>query len=187
MMSLSDSRYFRRSLRLLSALLFAIALSSGASAQFDDNGGGSTNPGGGNPGGAYYVYGTGEGYRIDVNVWGFVNNPGKYNVPSKTNLMQIISFAGGPTDRARLEDIRIVHDKTIDSSIVEAIEIYNIDEYVRTGDTLLNPVLYPNDTVIVPGDALNVFREVLGIVRDVALVLGTLIALFIAVSPGSSN
>ena len=183
MMSLSLSRSFRRIVRLLPALLLFFALASITSAQFDDGGGSSAPPSGGNTGGAYYVYGTGQGYVIDVNVWGFVSNPGKFNVPSSTTLMQIISYAGGPTDRARLEDIRIVHDETVDSSFTELVEIYNIDEFVRTGDTLLNPVLYPNDTVIVPGDALNVFREVLGIVRDVALVLGTLIALFIAVSP----
>ena len=183
MMSISLSRIIGPVARLLPALLLFFALASIASAQFDDDGGGTAPPSGGNTGGSYYVYGTGTGYQIDVNVWGFVQTPGKFNVPSSTNLMQIISYAGGPTDRARLEDIRIVHDQTVDSSFTELVEIYNLDEFVRTGDTLLNPVIYPNDTIIVPGDALNVFREVLGIVRDVALVLGTLIALFIAVSP----
>jgi polysaccharide biosynthesis/export protein len=120
-----------------------------------------------------------------VNVWGFVSNPGKYTVPSSTKLVEILSFAGGPTDRARLDDIRIIHDMTIDSTIAEAVVVYNLEEWNRTGDTNSNPLLYPNDTIVVPGDALNVFREVLGIIRDVALVIGTLIALFITVSPGS--
>lgn len=181
------------------ALVVTIALllgGSGASAQFNDGGGGGGNGGGGstpnvpnsaggtargNVNGSYYDYTTGSTLPIDINVWGFVASPGKYRVPSSTKLIQMISFAGGPTDRARLSDIRILHDLTIDSTIVEPVVILNLEEYQKSGDPSLNPILYPNDTIIVPGDALNVFREVLGIIRDVALVLGTLIALFVTI------
>lgn len=192
MISLS-SLHSERPSRLLVPLLLALVLCGSARAQFNDGnsgGGGGTSGssgGTGNAGGSYYNYGPDGVLTMDINVWGFVRSPGKLRVASSTKLVEIISFAGGPTDRARLDDIRIVHDMTIDSTIAQAVEIYNLEEWYRSGDTLSNPLLYANDTIIVPGDALNVFREILGIVRDVALVIGTLIALFIAVSPGKTN
>lgn len=153
-------------------------------AQFD--GGGGTSSSGGSAsgsGGAYYNYSEEGGYSISVNLWGFVNAPGKYTVPSSTTLIQLISLAGGPNDRARMSDIRILHDLTVDSTITEPINVFNLEEYMRTADSSLNPILIDNDTVIVPGDALNVFREVLAIFRDIALVVGTVIGLILAFRP----
>jgi polysaccharide export outer membrane protein len=176
--------------RLVVLLVLALVLCGTARGQFNDGnngGGGSSSGGGGNAGGSYYNYSTEGGLSMQINVWGFVRSPGKFNVSSATRLVEIISFAGGPTDRARLDDIRIVHDMRIDSTIPEPVDIFNLEEWYRSGDTLSNPLLYANDTIIVPGDALNVFREILGIIRDVALVIGTLIALFVAVSPGKTN
>jgi protein involved in polysaccharide export with SLBB domain len=37
---------------------------------------------------------------MQVNIWGFVKNPGRYEVPSSTDLIQLISFAGGPVQYA---------------------------------------------------------------------------------------
>lgn len=173
-------------LRSTAVAAFALAaiVATPALAQFE--GGGGTSSSGGpasSGGGSYYNYSEESGYSIAVNLWGFVNSPGKYIVPSSTTLIQLISMAGGPSDRARLSDIRILHDMTVDSTIVEPINVFNLEEYQRTADTSLNPILIENDTVIVPGDALNVFREVLGIFRDIALVVGTVIGLILAFRP----
>lgn len=165
--------------------LIAVTSSQHALAQFDNGGGGgggSTSSGGSTTGsgGSYYNYSEEGGYSIDVNLWGFVGSPGRYKVPSSITLIQLISLAGGPSDRARLSDVRILHDLTVDSTIVEPINVFNLEEYQQTADSSLNPMLIDGDTVIVPGDALNVFREILGIFRDIALVVGTLIGLILA-------
>jgi polysaccharide biosynthesis/export protein len=169
-------------------LLFAATLAalsfiapSTARAQFD-GGGGSSSSGGTTTGsgGSVYSYTEEGGLNINVNIWGFVASPGKYKVASSTTLIQLISMAGGPTDRARLSDIRILHDLTVDSTIVEPVNVFNLEEYTRTADTSLNPTLIENDTIIVPGDALNVFREILAVFRDIALVVGTVIGLILA-------
>jgi hypothetical protein len=168
---------------LLVIVAILVAAAPHASAQFG-NGGGSTSSGTstiGNASGSYYDYSFGSSVPMEINIWGFVRSPGKYRVPVSTKLIQLISFAGGPADRARLSDIRILHDVTVDSTIKEPVVIINLAEYQETADPSLNPILTPNDTIIVPGDALNVFAQVLGIVRDVALVLGTLIALYVSI------
>lgn len=169
----------RRRAALLAAAVLIAFVPLTLCAQFS---GGSSSSGGTSSGsnGAYYNYSEAEGYTISVNLWGFVNAPGKYRVPSSTTLIQLISMAGGPNDRARLSDIRILHDVTVDSTIVEPVNVFNLEEYQRTADSSLNPILIDNDTVIVNGDALNVFREILAVFRDIALVVGTVLGLVLA-------
>jgi hypothetical protein len=162
---------------VLTLILFICSLAA-ASAQDGSTFGDAGSAGGG----SYYDYSVEGGYNMSVNIWGFVRNPGKYYVPSATKLMDIISLAGGPSDRARLSDVQIVHDLTVDSTIGEPVVVFNMEDYKQTGDTLLNPLLYPNDTVIIPGDALNVFREVIGIISDVSLVVLSIIGVYLTVS-----
>lgn len=50
--------------------------------------------------------------NIKVAVWGFVRYPGKYIVPSYTTVSDLLSYAGGPTDGAELEELKLyrVHE-----------------------------------------------------------------------------
>ncbi len=50
---------------------------------------------------------TPAGINIRVQLWGFVQYPGYYIVPARTTLSEIITFAGGPSDAAHIDDIRI--------------------------------------------------------------------------------
>lgn len=138
-------------------------------------------------GGSYYDYNLGGGLKIPVNLWGFVRNPGRYVVPSSTTLVQIISFGGGPTEQARLTDIKIIRDISVDSTIVEKVLVMNLELFQKNGDENQNPVLYPGDTIVVPGNALSVFQLALGIARDVAIVVGTLVSLILAINATRTN
>ncbi|MBM4162658.1 MAG: hypothetical protein FJ217_16365 [Ignavibacteria bacterium] len=42
-----------------------------------------------------------------VNIWGFVQKPGRYEVPSSTDLIQLISYAGGPVQYAKLDEVKL--------------------------------------------------------------------------------
>lgn len=88
-----------------------------------------------------------EELLIKVNIWGHVSKPGQYMVPSTTDLVSLISFAGGPTENAKLRDIRIVRSNS------ETQEVIHVDlkKYIDTADQGLIPILMPGDTVIVPG------------------------------------
>lgn len=136
------------------------------------NGGSGTQIG--NSGGsAYYDVSLGAGLTIPVNLWGFVRNPGRYVVSSSTTLVQLLSFGGGPTDFARLTDVRIIRDKKVDSTLKdnELVLLCNLEQYQKFGDPTQNPMLYPGDTIIVPGNAISSFQTTLGVVRDVALIV----------------
>jgi hypothetical protein len=138
-------------------------------------------------GGSYYEYNLGGGLKIPVNLWGFVRNPGRYVVPSSTTLVQLLSFGGGPTEQARMTDIKIIRDISVDSTIVEKVLVMNLELFQKNGDENQNPVLYPGDTIVVPGNALSVFQMALGIARDIALVVGTLATLILAISSTKNN
>src|SRR4051794_17198385 len=109
----------RKVIRCLGALLGLTLVVATAGAQPSGGGGVPTTTGtsssGGNPNGSFYDYSSGS-LNMEVNIWGFVGSPGKYKVPASTRLIQLISLSGGPSDRARLSDIRILHDLTVDTT-----------------------------------------------------------------------
>ncbi|CUT06220.1 SLBB domain-containing protein, partial [Candidatus Kryptonium thompsonii] len=83
---------------------------------------------------AYYFVGkTGE-LTITVNLWGFVRNPGRYEVPSSTDLVQLISYGGGPLKEAKLKDVKIIRNVREDSTIVEKVIKINVEKIIEDGE-----------------------------------------------------
>ncbi len=122
-------------------------------------------------GSSYYDMSLGAGLTIPVNLWGYVKNPGRYVVSSSTTLVQLLSYGGGPNELARITDVKIVRDKKVDSTVKQVVILCNLEQFQSTGDVSQNPMLYPGDTIIVPGNAVSSLQSTLGIVRDVALAL----------------
>lgn len=106
--------------------------------------------------GAQYKIGSDDELLIKVNIWGFVRSPGQYLVPRNTDLVSLISYAGGPAESAKLTKIKIV--RTFDlggngnnGQPEEKIIEYDIKKFLETGDMNFNPVLMPNDMVMIKG------------------------------------
>ncbi|MGH7600898.1 MAG: SLBB domain-containing protein, partial [bacterium] len=57
---------------------------------------------------AQYYLGEQDELLIKVNIWGLVRRPGQYMVPKDTDLISLISFAGGPVEQARMKKIKII-------------------------------------------------------------------------------
>lgn len=100
--------------------------------------------------------------NIKVAVWGFVRYPGKYIVPSYTTISDLLSYAGGPTDAAELEELKLyrVHEDGRQELInVNFSEImwndkldskFNRAPNLEAGDILVvtgSPRLYTRDQV----------------------------------------
>ena len=84
-----------------------------------------------------------------IRVWGEVKQPGVTMVPSDADLISLLSYVGGPTDRAKLENIRIIRFN--EASGGERIVFADIEAFLETGYNKYLPKIYPNDTVIVKG------------------------------------
>jgi hypothetical protein len=127
--------------------------------------------------GNQYYLGQANELLMRVNVWGRVERPGQYFVPATTDLITLISAAGGPQSRSRLTDVRVVRGGTGTTS--EVIEV-NIKKYLKTGDKRLIPSLKPEDTVIVSGSAWQLFSEVVSVGGGLALLANIYYVIFIA-------
>lgn len=169
---------------LLMMVVMVLAWTVPAGAQ--PSGGGSPTSTGsittGNGGGSFYDYTSSGDVPMDISIWGFVQAPGRYRVPSYTKLLDLISLAGGPTERARLDEVKVVHDMTIDSLITQPTSLFNLEEYQVTANPQFNPVLSPNDVIIIPGDAINQLNQILTVISDVAVVIISVVGLIFAFS-----
>lgn len=120
-----------------------------------------------------YYYARPNDLTIIVNVVGFVQRPGRYEIASTIDLINLLSLAGGPTPDGTLGDITItrifaekdrVHRKEI------ALDLEDVEE-VR-----------PEDLLLSPGDMITVSRSSWSTVRDVFGVVGYVAILTTAIS-----
>jgi len=103
--------------------------------------------------GAQYVIGNQDQLLIRVNIWGFVKMPGQYLVPTNTDLVSLISYAGGPLEDAQLKKIRLIRTAMGDSS--EKLISLNVKKFIESGNVTENPELLPNDTIVVPATSYH--------------------------------
>jgi polysaccharide biosynthesis/export protein len=117
--------------------------------------------------------------NIKVSVWGFVRYPGKYVIPVYSKINDLLSYAGGPTDEARLEEMRIVRT---DSSSSKQI-IYNLN----FNDFLMDPKfsvdssvqsLKAGDVLLVSGSPRFYLRDYIGTILSIISLAISLIILY---------
>ena len=112
---------------------------------------------------AQYILGGKDILLINVNLWGHIQRPGIYSIPSSYGLIDLISSAGGPLNTARLSEVRIIRSNQ------EVVKV-DVEQYIITGNSTLLPVLRPGDTIVISGSIGDVFTRMLGIVRDIAII-----------------
>lgn len=105
---------------------------------------------------AQYFLGNQDQVLMAVNVWGFVHRPGQYMVPYETDLISLISFAGGPREEARIKSIKVVR-----AAKGNKPQVIDVDVKKFLDDGLLDgiPVLKPGDTVVVSGSSFHFINQ----------------------------
>jgi len=83
-----------------------------------------------------------------VQIWGEVARPGVYDVPSGSDFLAAISYAGGPTDMAKLTDVRLIRAKMLEGESTPMVKI-DVEAYLVSGDKKNLPEIRPGDTIIV--------------------------------------
>ena len=126
---------------------------------------------------AYFYSGTitgSEQLKIYSYIWGQIYKPGLYIVPDDTDLLTLMSLAGGPTEDAKLSQVRIIRP----SAEGEKVIYVDLERYIDTGDENLIPLMKPGDTVIVSGTLYYAFFRFADFMSKIAIVLSvvTLIA-----------
>ena len=101
--------------------------------------------------GAYYDYSDPDGLNIKVSVWGYVKYPGRYVIPQKSDLRDLISYAGGISDDSYLDEIRVY--KILPDSTQQMLQ-FNYEDLWWNENLKENLTLYrmeAGDVLVVPG------------------------------------
>ena len=102
---------------------------------------------------------------IRVSVLGEIRSPNVYSVDPGTSLLQLLTVAGGPSDRAKLKETRVIRDG----------RAFRVDmESGLKGSAAGRIVLYSNDVVVV-GRKKGLTGENLGVTLTVASLLLTIL------------
>lgn len=127
----------------------------------------------------YYDLSDPEAVNIKVAVWGFVRYPGKYLVPSYTTILDLLSFAGGPTNDSHLDEIKLYRNKE-DGSQEMIVYDYNdiLWETKLDSRNRINPYIEAGDILVVPGSPRYYARD---LVSMWATILSALVSIAILV------
>ncbi len=110
--------------------------------------------------GGVYDYSDPESLNMNVSIWGFVKYPGKYLVPINTSASDLLSYAGGPTDDAELEDLRlyrVMPDSTQHLFKFNFNDLLWSDKLEAKSRTV--PKLQGGDLLVVPGEPRLYFKD----------------------------
>jgi protein involved in polysaccharide export with SLBB domain len=115
-----------------------------------------------------------------VNVMGFVQRPGRYEIASSIDLMNLISLAGGPTADGSLSKVKIVRiikdgEKTVRQDIQpdqKTLSVFLKEEAKITRREIQLDLdnlstVRPEDLQLIPGDIVFIDRTTWSTVRDV--------------------
>lgn len=124
--------------------------------------------------GAQYYLGSTDELLMKVNIWGFVRNPGQYLVPTDTDLISLISFAGGPIEDAKMKNIKLIramgHNSTNGKDAGPRVIKVDVEKYIESGDESLIPELRPDDTIVVQGSTFHFIGRVFDFAAKLAVI-----------------
>ncbi len=118
--------------------------------------------------GSYFYVARPNEMTMQINIWGFVHHPGRYEVNTTTDLVQLLSYAGGPTNDADMEDVRVSR-LVRRGNVVSAKEVrVNLREMDKMDEGKLQ--LQPGDTIFLDHTSWLTIRDVVSVVTTAAIV-----------------
>ncbi len=115
---------------------------------------------------------------MQVNLWGFVKNPGRYEVPSSTDLIQLLSYAGGPVQYAKLDKVQLMRLEGSDSLARRTLILIDLEKLDRVEPTLL--ALRPGDTVFIDHTSWLTLRDIFSVVTTAAVITSAIAQIMFA-------
>jgi hypothetical protein len=128
------------------------------------------------PRGSEYISGYYRGaVLMPVRIWGAVKQPGLHHIPSDTDLLQLVTLAGGPNTDADLSEVIVKRMTPKGQSVIRV----NLDELIQSSQAT-TLALEPNDIIVLPATAnwisantltaISVVTSVVGIVASSVLI-----------------
>jgi len=130
--------------------------------------------------GAFYDYSNPDAINIKVQVWGYVKYPGQYIIPATSGVNDLISLAGGPTEDANVDDLKLFR---INPDSTQTIIKFNYSNLLWNNSGLSEPIsipkLHAGDILLVPGSPKWYLRDYLGLVLSIVSTLASIATLLV--------
>lgn len=126
---------------------------------------------------ARYFLGNKNELLMAINILGPVAKPGQYMVPSETDLLTLLAYAGGLRDEANISDVKVIR-RISGQAKPKTIKI-DLTKLYETGDDELPPGLLPGDIVIIGKKNVVTSRVIADILRSVAFAAQTVYIIFL--------
>jgi hypothetical protein len=149
------------------AMLMIVALPSPSSAQYDQSNflsATSTQQTTSN-----YYFAKPNEITIVVNVLGFVQKPGRYEISKNVDLVNLLSLAGGATPDGTLGDVKITRIIETDGKIRMKEFFLDLNDIARVNRQDL--LLAPGDVIQIGRSTWSGFRDVFGVVVGAAVIV----------------
>lgn len=105
---------------------------------------------------------------IIVNVVGFVQRPGRYEIASSIDLINLISLAGGPTPDGAMNKVTVFRMVGKGDTLTHREMHFDLEDFTKVRQEDLQ--LAPGDFILVDQTGWAVFKDVFPVVISVATV-----------------
>ncbi|APF19841.1 polysaccharide biosynthesis/export family protein [Caldithrix abyssi] len=120
-----------------------------------------------------YYYAKPGDITITVSLWGFVQKPGLYEVASSTNLIELLSLAGGPGTYADLDDVQIIRSyKDKNGKTYKKELTINLKKMLSLSEEQIR--LQPGDVIYVNHTNWYTIKEAFSLTSSVALLFSAM-------------
>ena len=130
--------------------------------------------------GALYDYSNPEGINIKVMVWGYVQFPGQYIIPSTSGVNELLSLAGGPTQDANIDDLKLFR---INPDSSQTIVKFNYSDLLWNNSDLSIPLkipgLHAGDILLIPGSPKWFLKDYSGLVLSIVSTIASIATLLV--------
>ena len=131
--------------------------------------------------GGQYDYSDAAAINIKVLVWGYVLFPGQYIIPSTSSVNDLLALAGGPTQDANIDDLRLFR---VNSNLSQSMIKFDYNDLLWN-DKLEKPVMIPDlkagDILLVPGETRYFFWDYFNFTLSIVSTLSVVAVLLLTV------
>jgi len=124
----------------------------------------------------YYISKPGE-LTMQVNIWGAVQKPGRYEISTSTDLVQLVSYAGGPNQDAKFDQVRVTRLMKKEVTTVRTEYYVDLEDLSATEESKLQ--LYPGDTIFIDHTSWSTVRDILTVVSTAAMITSAIATVII--------
>lgn len=131
--------------------------------------------------GGFYDYSDPDAINIKVLVWGYVQFPGQYIIPSTSSVNDLFALAGGPTEDAKLEDLRLFRINPDSSQTMIKFDYNDLLWNEKLSGRVKIPELKAGDILLVPGEPRFFFKDYFSIALSIVSTLSSIAVLLITI------